>query len=72
MTRERAIMTHELQVIAGVTADVLHDVAVGHPFRDRGEPPIFKGVRNADKIEDVGMGQVLPYGDFFAEVLYCV
>ena len=70
--RERAIVTHELQVIAGVTADVFHDVAVGHPFGDHGEPPILKCVRNADEIEDVGMGQVLPYGNFFAEVLYCV
>ena len=65
-------MTHELQVIAGVIADVLHDVAVGHPFSDHGEPPIFKGVRNADKVEDVGMGQILPYGNFFTKMLYRV
>ena len=63
-------MTYELQVIACVITNVFHDVAVGHPLGDHREPPILEGVRNADKIEDVGMGQVLPQGNFFTEVLY--
>lgn len=36
-------------------ADVLDDVAVGHPFVDHRESPMLEGVGNADKIEDVGM-----------------
>jgi hypothetical protein len=65
-------VAHELQVTASVIANVLHDVAVGHPFGDHREPPILEGVRNADKIEDVWMGQVLPRGNFFTEVLHGV
>ena len=63
-------LSHKLQVIASVTTNVLHDVAVSHPLRDHREPPILEGVRNADKTEDVGMGQVLPHSNFFTEVLY--
>ena len=69
VTKKYAIVTHQLEVIAGVIADVFHDVAIGHPLRDHREPPILEGVRNTDEVEDVWMGQVLPHGDFFAEVL---
>lgn len=67
--RKYAIMTYKLQVVASVIADVSCDIAVGHPFRDHRKPPIFEGVRNPDKIKDVGMRQVLPHGNFFAELL---
>jgi hypothetical protein len=66
------VVTYELQVIACVIANVFHDSPICHPFGDHGEPPILEGVRNANKIEDVGMGQVLPHDNFFAEVLYGV
>ena len=69
MTKEYAVKTYKLKVISSFSTDVLHDVAIGHPFRDHREPPILKGVGNPDKIEDVWMGQVLPYGNLFTEVL---
>ena len=59
-------------MITSVITDVLHYVAVGHPFGDRGEPSILEGVRNPDEIEDVGVGQVLPQGNFFAKALHGV
>jgi len=65
-------VAYELDVITSVTTDVLHNVAVGHPFRDHGEPSVLEGIRNPDKTKDVGMGQVLPYGNFFTEALYGV
>lgn len=66
-------MTYELQVVASVFADVFYDVPVDHPFGDDREPPTLEGVRNADEIEDVGMGQVLLQDNFFTEALYgCV
>ena len=72
VTKEYAIMTYKLKVIASVMADVLHNIAVGHPFVDHREPPILEGVGNANKTEDVGMGQILPYGYFLTEVLHGV
>ena len=63
---------YEFQIISGIFANVLYDVTVGYPFGNHREPPIIEGIRNADKIEDIGMGQVLPHGDFLAEVLRCV
>ena len=66
------VVTHELKVIAGVVANILHDVTADHPFRDHREPPFLEGVRDSNEIEDVRMGQVLPHGNFFAEVLYNV
>ena len=65
-------MTYELQVITRTITNILHDVAVGHPFGDHREHPILEGVRGADKIEDIGMGQVLPHDNFFTKVLYGV
>ena len=65
-------MTHEFQVITSVIADVLHDVSVGHPYGDHGEPPVPEGVRDSDEIEDVGVKQVLPQSNFFAEALHGV
>ena len=59
-------------MIAGVSTNVLHDVAISHPFRDHRESPILEGVGNPDEIKDVWMGQVLPHGHFFTEVLYNV
>jgi len=50
------ITAYKLQVIARVMANILHDIAVGHPFVDHREPPILEGVGNANKTEDVGMG----------------
>lgn len=70
VTNEYAIMTYKLEVISSVMADVLHNITVGHPFVDHRKPPILEGVGNANKTEDVGMGQVLPYGYFLTEVLY--
>jgi hypothetical protein len=58
--RKHGTVSYELQVISGVIANVLHDVAMGHPFEDYRGPPIFEGVRSADNVEDVGVGQVLP------------
>ena len=72
MAKEYKILTHKLKVIPGVATNVLHDVAVGHPFRDHRESPILEGVGNPDEVEDVWMGQVLPHGHFFTEVLYDV
>lgn len=63
-------MTHELQVIANVAANILQDVAIDHPFRDHREPPVLEGIRDTDKSEDVGMGEVLPRGNFFTKALY--
>ena len=59
-------------MVASVVANILHDVTVGHPFRNHREPPFLEGVRNPNKIEDIRMGQVLPHGNFFTEVLYDV
>ena len=56
-------------MVASVIANVFHDVTVGHPFGDRREPPILEGVRDANEIEDVGVGQVLPQDNFFTEAL---
>ena len=72
VTNEYGIVTYKLKVIASVAANILHDVAIGHPFRDHREPPILEGVGNPDEFEDVWMGQVLPHGHFFTEVLYDV
>ena len=72
MVTECAIATYKLKVIASVVADILHDIAVGHPFRDHREPPVLEGVRDPDEIKDVWVGQVLPHGHFFTEVLYDV
>ena len=55
MVKRCVIITYEFKVIAGIITDVLHDVSVGHPHRDHGEPPVFEGVRDSDKIEDVRM-----------------
>ena len=70
MTKEYGIATYKLKVISRIAANVLHDITVSHPIRDHREPPILEGVGNPDEIEDVWMGQVLPYGNFFTEVLY--
>jgi len=59
-------------VISVVTANILHDVSVGHPFGDHRETPILEGIRDPDEIEDVWMGQVLPHDHLLAEVLYDV
>ena len=69
---EYAVATYKLKVIAGVVADILHDVAISHPFRDRREPLILESVRDPNEIEDVWMRQVLPQDHFFAETLYDV
>ena len=65
-------VTYELKVIAGVVANIFHDVTVGHPFRDHREPPFLEGVGHPDEIEDVWMEQILPHGNFFAELLHDV
>ena len=70
--RKHRTVTYELQVISSVITNVLHDVAMGHPYGDYREPPILEGVRSTDNIEDVGVGQDLPHGNFFAEALYSV
>ena len=70
MNKKRGIVTYELQVISSVIANMVHDVAAGHPSRDHREPPILEEVRNTDKGENVGMGQVLPHGNFLTEALY--
>ena len=67
-----AVMAYELQMVSSVITDVLRDVSVGHPFGDHSESPILEGVRNANKVEDVWMGQVLPNGNSLTEVLYGV
>jgi hypothetical protein len=56
VTKRCGILAYELQVVASMTSDVLHDVAMGHPFGDRREHPVLEGVENADEIKDVGMG----------------
>ena len=48
-------MTYKFEMIASVITDVLHDVSVGHPYRDHGKPTVLEGIRNPDKIEDIGM-----------------
>ena len=70
MTGEYGIAAYQLQVITSVIADILNDVTFGHPFGDYREPPSLKSVRNTEDTEDVGMGQVLPHGDFCTEALY--
>jgi len=65
-------MTYEFQVFASILTDVLHDVSVGHPFGDHGEPSVLEGVRDSDEVEDVGMGQVFQQGNLFTETLYGV
>ena len=67
ITRSR---TYQLQMIAGVGTDVLHDVAVGHSFGNRREPPFLEGVRDPNEVENIGVGQVLPHDNFFAETLH--
>ena len=64
------ILTYELQVITSVTTNVIRDAPADHPFGDHGETPVLEGVRNADKTENVGMGQVLPHGNFFTKDLH--
>ena len=63
-------MAHQPQVVASISTEILHDVSVGHPFRDRREPPILKGVKDSNEIEKVGMGQALPHDNLFAEALH--
>ena len=70
MTKVYGIVTYKLEVVSGIAANVLYDIAVGHPFRDHKEPPALEGVRNPNEIKDVWMGQILPYGSFLTEVLY--
>lgn len=69
MANGHKITAHQLQVIAAGTTDVVHDVTVGHPVGNHGEPPVLKGVRDADEVEDVLVGQVLPHGNLFAKAL---
>ena len=66
------IVSYELHVISGVITDVLHDIAVGHPFGDRRESSILEGIRNSDETKDIGMGQVLPHDNLFTEALWGV
>jgi len=68
-TKEKATIPYEHQVIASVITDVLHNVAIGHPFGDRGEPSILKGIRNSNKAKDIWMRQGIPQDDFFTEAL---
>lgn len=70
MTRNHVVVAHQLQVITSVGTDVLRDVTVGHPFGNHRQPPFPEGVRDSDEVKNVGMGQVLPHGDLFAEALY--
>ena len=69
VTKRHEILAYQFQVIASVTTNILRDVPVCHPFGNHREPPILEGVRNADKSEDVGVGQVLPHGNLFTEAL---
>ena len=62
-------MTYEFQMISSGFTDILHDVAIIHPFEDHGELHILEGVRNADKVEDIRMRQVFPHGNDLTEVL---
>lgn len=70
VARDDMTMAHQPQVVARISTEILHDVAVGHPFRDRREPPILKGVKDSNEIEKVGMGQALPHDNLFAEALH--
>ena len=72
MTAGYSIVTYKLKVIASVSTNVLHNITIGHPFGDHREPPTLEGGRDPDEIEDVWMGQILPHGHFFTEVLYDV
>jgi len=65
-------MTYEFQVITSLMTDVVHDISIHHHLGNHGKPPILEGVSNSDKVEDVGMRQVLPRDDFFTKDLYCV
>ena len=56
VTKESVTVAYKFQIISSGFTDVLHDVAVGHPFGDHREPSILEGIRNADKSEDIGMG----------------
>ena len=67
---EYAVATYKLEVISSFATNILHDVAISHPFRDRREPLILESVRDPNEIEDVWMRQVLPQDHFFAETLY--
>ena len=69
---DRADAAYQLQVIARVCANVRHDVTVGHPLGDHRESPNFKGVRNPNEAENVGMGQIFPRDNLFAEPLHSV
>ena len=53
VTKEYTIETYELEVISSFTTNVLHNVAISHPFRDHREPPILEGVGDPDEVEDV-------------------
>ena len=72
MEVDHAIIAYQLQVVASIDSNVPHDVTIGHPFGDHRKFPIFEGVRDSDKIENVGMGQILPDGNLFAEALHSV
>ena len=34
VTDEYGIITYKLKIVASVAANILHDVAISHPFRD--------------------------------------
>ena len=55
MIKIYVITTYEFKVIASVVTDILHDVSVGHPYGDHGKPTVLEGIRNSDKLKDVGM-----------------
>ena len=67
---DHTIVTYQLQEIARVGTDVRHDVTVDHPLRDHRESSVLKGIRDSDEIKNVGMGQIFPHGDLFAEPLH--
>ena len=56
-------------MIAAVAADVLHDVAIAHPLGYHRELPIVKCIRDPNEIENVGVRQILPHDNLFAEAL---
>ena len=72
MIKGYGIATHKLKAVSSIATNILHDVSISYPFRDHRELPILEGVRNSDETEDVRMGQVLPNGNLFTEVLYDV
>ena len=72
MIIDHAVVTYQLQAVASVSSDVLHDVTVGHPLGGHREFPILEGVGNSDETENVGMTQVLPHDNLFAEALHNV